>query len=179
MLGQIFRFNRLDRKLSAQRERLYRMALAWCGEPALADDLVQDTLARALEKQAQLQDEARLDAWLYRILHNCWMEYLRTQRPALDLDAVELVCEDCPEQHASADQLIEQVHAVVAALPVSQRQVVTLVDLEGCSYEQVAMILDTPVGTVMSRLSRARAALKKHLLSSKNLEQVQYLRRVK
>lgn len=179
MLGQIFRFNRLDNKLSAQRDRLYRMALAWCGEPALADDLVQDTLARALEKQDQLQDEARLGAWLYRILHNCWMEYLRTRKPELDIDEVELACENCPEQQTAEFQMAEQVHAAVESLPIAQRQVMTLVDLEGCGYEQVAMILDIPVGTVMSRLNRGRAAMKKRLTGVRNLEKAHYLRRVK
>lgn len=179
MLGQIFRFNRLDRKLSAQRERLYRMALAWCGDPALADDLVQDTLARALEKQAQLQDEDKLGGWLYRILHNCWMEYLRTHKPGIDIDEMELVCDDCPEKQVSEYQMIEQVHAAVEALPVTQRQVMTLIDLEECSYEQVAAILDIPIGTVMSRLSRARGQMKKRLIGSQNLEKAHYLRRVK
>lgn len=180
MLGHYFRFNRLDHKLSEQRARLHRMATAWCGDPALADDLVQDTLARALEKQEQLKDEQRLGAWLYRILHNCWMEYLRTRKPEMDIDDIELACTNCPEKQFADDQLAEQVRAAVEALPVGQRQVMTLIDLEGCSYEQVAAILDVPVGTVMSRLSRAREAMKKRLQGVRNPDNnVRYLRRVK
>ena len=72
---------------------------------------------------------------------------------------MELACTDCPEKHFADDQLVTQVRTAVESLPVNQCQVMTLVDLEGCSYEQVAAILDTPVGTVMSRLSRARLAM--------------------
>lgn len=179
MLSHYLRFNRLDRQLSEQRPRLHRMALAWCGDPILADDLVQDTLTKALEKQEQLKDEERLGAWLYRILHNCWMEYLRTQKPTLDIDEVELTCTDCPEKQFADDQLAEQVRAAVEALPIGQRQVMTLVDLEGCSYEQVALILDIPQGTVMSRLSRARETMKKRLQGVRQTDNVRYLRRVK
>ncbi|MFN3785677.1 MAG: RNA polymerase sigma factor [Thiothrix sp.] len=179
MLSHYLRFNRLDRQLSEQRPRLHRMAMAWCGDAILADDLVQDTLTKALEKQEQLKDEERLGAWLYRILHNCWMEYLRTQKPTLDIDEVELTCTDCPEKQFTDDQLAEYVRAAVETLPVGQRQVMTLVDLEGCSYEQVALILDIPQGTVMSRLSRARETMKKRLQGLQQTDNVHYLRRVK
>ena len=179
MLSHYFRFNRLDHKLSEHRAKLHRMATAWCGDPALADDLVQDTLTKALEKQEQLKDDERLGAWLYKILHNCWMEHLRTQKPAMDIDDMELACTDCPEKRLADDQLIEQVRAAVEALPVAQCQVMTLIDLEGCSYEQVAATLDIPVGTVMSRLSRARDNMKKRLQGIRNPDNIHYLRRVK
>jgi RNA polymerase sigma-70 factor (ECF subfamily) len=179
MFSQYFRFNRLDQQLSEHRAKLHRMAVAWCGDSALADDLVQDTLAKALEKQEQLKDETRLGAWLYKILHNCWMEHLRTQKPTLDIDDMELTCTDCPEKHFADDQLVTQVRTAVESLPVNQCQVMTLVDLEGCSYEQVAAILDIPVGTVMSRLSRARETMKKRLQGIRQTDNVHYLRRVK
>lgn len=179
MLGQYFRFNRFGNQLTEHRAKLHRMALAWCGDHALADDLVQDTLARALEKQDQLRDEERLGAWLYKILHNCWMEYLRTRRPEMDIDDIELACTDCPERTFAESQLVEQVQDAVASLPLGQRQVMTLIDLEGCGYEQVALILDIPVGTVMSRLSRARESMKKRLQGIRNTDKVHYLRRVK
>ncbi|WML89415.1 RNA polymerase sigma factor [Thiothrix lacustris] len=179
MFSHYFRFNRLDHRLAEYRAKLHRMALAWCGDPVLADDLVQDTLTRALEKQEQLKDDDRLGAWLYKILHNCWMEHLRTQRPTMDIDEMELACTDCPEKQLADDQLAEQVRAAVETLPVGQCQVMTLIDLEGCSYEQVSAILDIPVGTVMSRLSRARDTMKKRLQGIRNTDNVHYLRRVK
>jgi RNA polymerase sigma-70 factor (ECF subfamily) len=180
MFSHYFRFNKIDHKLSEHRVRLHRMAVAWCGDSSLADDLVQDTLAKALEKQEQLKDEERLGAWLYRILHNCWMEYLRTRKPEVDIDDMELTCTDCPERHFSENQLVEHVQMAVASLPLTQRQVITLVDLEGCSYEQVALILDIPMGTVMSRLSRARDAMRKRLLAEQPKQtQPRHLRRVK
>ncbi|MDD5391624.1 MAG: sigma-70 family RNA polymerase sigma factor [Thiothrix sp.] len=179
MFSHYFRFNRFGNKLGEHRPRLHRMALAWCSDPALADDLVQDTLAKALEKQDQLKDEERLGAWLYKIMHNCWMEYLRTRKPEVDIDDIELTCTDCPERRFSEHQIIEQVQVAIESLPLTQRQVITLVDLEGCSYEQVALILDIPQGTVMSRLSRARETMKKRLQNTRNQDNVHYLRRVK
>lgn len=179
MFGHYFRPNRFGQQLAEQRPKLHRMALAWCNDAALADDLVQDTLARALEKQEQLRDETRLNGWLYKILHNIWMEYLRARKPELDIDDMELTCTDCPERQLVADQIVDQVRAAVAALPLTQRQVITLVDLEGCSYEQVALILDIPQGTVMSRLSRAREAMRKQLQADTTMEQPRHLRRVK
>jgi RNA polymerase sigma-70 factor (ECF subfamily) len=107
------------------------------------------------------------------------MEHLRTQKPTLDIDDMELTCTDCPEKHFADDQLVTQVRTAVESLPVNQCQVMTLVDLEGCSYEQVAAILDIPVGTVMSRLSRARETMKKRLQGIRQTDNVHYLRRVK
>lgn len=180
MFSHYFRSNPFGQQLTEQRPRLQRMALAWCNDPVLADDLVQDTFARALEKQEQLRDENRLGGWLYKILHNIWMEHLRTRKPELDIDDVELTCTDCPEKQLSAEQIVDQVRDAVAALPLTQRQVITLVDLEGCSYEQVALILDIPQGTVMSRLSRARDAMRKQLRpETTTMEQSRHLRRVK
>lgn len=179
MFSHYLRFNHFGQQLTEQRPRLHRMALAWCNDPTLADDLVQDTLARALEKQEQLRDEARLGGWLYKILHNIWMEYLRTRKPELDIDDIELTCTDCPEKQLTSDQIVDQVRDAITALPLTQRQVITLVDLEGCSYEQVALILDIPPGTVMSRLSRARDAMRKQLRPDTFMEQPRHLRRVK
>ncbi len=158
-----FRSRMLDKPLAELRPRLYRLAVSWCGDAMLADDLVQTTLNKALLKQEQLKDFSHMEAWLFKIMHNCWMEYLRTQKPALDIDDVNLMNDTSPEKHYTEQQVVDRVRDAIALLPLLQRQVLTLVDLESCSYEQVAMILDIPPGTVMSRLSRARALLKKRL----------------
>ncbi len=154
----------LRKQMREQRRRLFRMALAWTGDPMLADDLVQDCLARAWEKRSHLKERARLDAWLFRILHNCWMEYLRRARATTDLDEVPPELENGPDSRLERQQLADRVRAAVARLPVGQREVVTLVDLEECRYAEVAEILEIPIGTVMSRLSRARRALREELL---------------
>jgi RNA polymerase sigma-70 factor (ECF subfamily) len=136
------------------------MAYAWCRDPMLADDLVQECLVKALRNRASLEDPARLNAWLFRILSNCWRDHLRRRRETEPLDDHHGVQEHTPEDAHSADQLVEQVRAAVAALSEGHRQVLTLVDLEGFSYAEVADMAGIPVGTVMSRLSRARTALR-------------------
>ena len=161
------RSKKLDKQIEQRRERLYRLAVSWCHDDMLADDLVQDCISKALQKHHQLKDFNRLDAWLFRILHNNWMEYLRKYKPTTDLDDIDSPEEYSPESMLSEEQLVLRVQQAVSLLPISQRQVITLVDLEGCSYLEVTEILDIPIGTVMSRLCRARASLKKKLIAIK------------
>jgi len=94
---------------------------------------------------------------------------------------VELVCENCPDAHMEQDSKVRKVRQAVAALPIAQREVVSLVDLNGFSYAEVASILGIPVGTVMSRLSRARKSLLEMLDFSANKEEIRmrHLRSVK
>jgi len=127
---------------------------------------VQETMAKALKNSNQLRDPKTLKAWLYRILSNCWRDHFRRSRDTVDIDEVVLVEHDTPDRQHDRQQVIQRVRAAIALLPVGQRQVITLVDLEGCSYIEVAQILDIPIGTVMSRLSRARKALKERLLEA-------------
>lgn len=150
-------------QLEASRKRLFRMAYAWCGDPWLADDLVQEALTRALRHGHQLRDSERLNSWLHAILSNCWREHLRRKRPTEQLDD-SIACENCPERAHTEHEIVNRVRAAVGGLPIGQREVLTLVDLEGFSYAEVAQIMDVPIGTVMSRLSRARQALKRDLI---------------
>lgn len=177
------RSKKLDKRIQQRRERLYRLAVSWCHDAMLADDLVQDCISKALQKHHQLNDPDRLDAWLFRILHNNWMEYLRKYKPAMDLDDLELLEAESPESILSDEQLVSRVQYAVSQLPLPQRQVITLVDLEGCSYMDVTEILDIPIGTVMSRLSRARDSLKKKLVGIRKQTEIKQqhgkLRRVK
>ena len=169
--------------IEAQRPVLYRIAYAWCHDPALADDLVQETLAKAWVRRAQLRDETALKAWLVAIMNHCWLDYLRSHRDFDDVEDWQDTLEsgaDTPEACCNREQVIACVRAAVARLPLGQRQVLTLVDLEEFSYTEVAGILDIPVGTVMSRLSRARASLKSLLDTTKHKQTAQpLLRRVK
>ena len=174
-------FPGFKRQLAQYRSRMYRLAYSWCGDAMLADDLIQDALSRAMSKKEQLKDHARIEQWLYRILHNCWMEHLRRNRPSIDIDSIQLVEELSPETDLSKLQVVDSVRHSIGRLPIGQRQVVTLIDLEEFSYSEVAEILEIPVGTVMSRLSRARKALKEdlfHLKAAPVLKQP-LLRRVK
>ena len=136
------------------------MAYAWRHDPDLADDLVQETLARALKQRAQLREDTAFDAWLYAIMANCHRDWLRRERHWVDIEEADLAGEDNPADAAEQGGLVTRVRTAVARLPEAQRQVLTLVDLEEMSYAEVAAALNIPQGTVMSRLSRARAALR-------------------
>lgn len=150
--------------LEQSRMRLYRMAYAWCHSAALADDLVQETLTKAIQKSFQLRDPQARDAWLFSILTNCYRDHFRRQRDMEDIDDMDLPHDCTPESENSSQQIVSKVRMAIAKLPQGQRQVITLVDLEGFSYMEVATILDIPIGTVMSRLCRARTAIKALLL---------------
>jgi len=169
--------------IEALRPVLYRIAYAWCHDPALADDLVQETQTKAWIRRAQLRETAALKAWMVTIMHHCWLDYLRGSRDFDDIDAWQDTLESAeqnPEVCCDRKQVITCVRAAVARLPRGQRQVLTLVDLEEFGYAEVAGILDVPVGTVMSRLSRARAALKTMLDAAAQQTAVSpVLRRVK
>jgi len=166
VIANLCRHQQFKRTLGEYRENLYRIAYSWCHNPALADDLVQEALTKALKNSGQLRDPKTLKAWLYRILSNCWHDHFRRSRDTVDVDDVILTDNDTPDSCHNRRQIIQRVRNAIAYLPMGQRQVITLVDLEGCSYIEVAQILDVPIGTVMSRLSRARKALKERLLEA-------------
>lgn len=147
------------------RPSLVRVAYSWCGSSSLADDLAQDALTIALKKHHQLREIEKFDRWIFTILNNCWREYLRKQKDTVNIDELVLLDPLETETKIADLQIIEKVRHAIAKLPNGQRQVVTLIDLQGFSYTDVAETLDIPTGTVMSRLSRARQNLKGHLLS--------------
>lgn len=151
----------LDTRIADSRDRLYRVALAWCGDRMLAEDLVQETLTAGISRKQQLRDPEKLYAWLYSILNNRWRNYLRSKKPHSEIDDELPTPVPGPEQNCEELDLVLLVRQAVTALPLVERQVVSLVDLDELSYCDVAEILEIPIGTVMSRLHRAR----KHLLT--------------
>ncbi len=154
------------REVEHSRDVLYRVAFAWCHDAQRADDLVHEAIEKALRNAAQLRDPKRLRGWLFRILANCLRDQQRARRDEVALDAVEerlVAAGPTPEEAHESAELVVKVRLAVARLPFGQRQVVTLVDLEGCSYSETSEALGIPVGTVMSRLCRARQALRTHL----------------
>ena len=160
----------LRRRMEALRPRLYRLAYSWCHDAALADDLAQEALIKALARGEQLRDEQALEGWLFSILNNCWRDHLRARREFTDVDDLDdAIVDDAPspEQRYASRQTIQRVRLAIAGLPLGQRQVVTLVDIEECGYAEVAAILGVPVGTVMSRLARARQALRQHFMTER------------
>lgn len=167
ILGFFGRSRAFEAKLEQSRPRLYRLACAWTRNQSLADDVVQNTLVQALRQSGQLRNHEAMDAWLLTIMANCWRDHFRRNRETVDIDEVgdeALACDLTPEYEFEKNQVIQRVRRAVGCLPLGQRQVVTLIDLEEFSYADVAAILGIPIGTVMSRLSRARLALRELLL---------------
>jgi len=172
-----------QKQLERIRPKLYRVAFSWSHNAALADDLVQETLVKALKNFRQLRDPAQLNGWLFSILANCWRDHFRQHRDMEDIDALEechCAIQTTPEDEHAQSQIVSKVWDAVAKLPVGQRQVLTLVDLEEFPYIEVAAILSIPIGTVMSRLSRARQSLKTLLneLAPQQPGQVSQIRRI-
>jgi RNA polymerase sigma-70 factor, ECF subfamily len=143
--------------------RLRRFAVALTGDLDQADDLVQETCARALSRAEQWQEGTRLDSWLYRIAQNLWFDHVRAKKVRgvhvpLDLEANDLSGADgrtVVENRLS----LAVVNAAMATLPEDQRILVALVCIDGASYKEAAQITGVPIGTVMSRLARARRQL--------------------
>jgi len=154
------RRRRLQRLICAERDRLYRIAWSWCHDSQQADDLVQETLARALAKLDTLRDETRLQVWLTQILANLRRDRFRRNEPETGIDTDTLAASDDPERAADRAQLIIHTRQAIELLKDEQRQVLTLVDVAEFSYADTAAILGVPVGTVMSRLSRARRRMR-------------------
>ena len=154
----------LRKLVGNSRDRLYRMAYAWTHNPHLADDLVQQTVLKALSNQRQLKNMSAAEAWLFRILSNCLKDHYRAKREVLSADELVIRDDRTPEQETDQQLLVATVRQAVQELPLPQCQVVTLVDLEGFAYASVAEILEIPVGTVMSRLCRGRRALRELLI---------------
>ena len=141
--------------------RLRRYARALTGERPRADDLVQDTLERAISKWALWRPGTDLRAWMFTIMHNVFVNQIRRQaRDAVATDPAVLAELDLADG-SMADTLVRLngIERALGQLPEEQREVLLLVSLEGMSYDEVAHTLDVPAGTVMSRLSRARARL--------------------
>ncbi len=183
LLNRICLQRDLKQRIANNHKRLYRTVYAWSHNPDLAADIAQETMAKALKRVNQLRDAAKLDSWLYGILINCWRDYFRGQRDTVDIDNIELTHNETPEHVQQTQDMVQSVRKSIARLPETQRLVVTLVNLEGFSYAEVSEILNIPVGTVMSRLSRARSSLAEYLLNYKTEHDVNLetptLRRVK
>jgi RNA polymerase sigma-70 factor (ECF subfamily) len=142
--------------------RLRRYARALVGDRASADDLVQDTLERAWAKLHLYRRGTDLRAWLFTVMHNVHVNKVRAQRTTDPLE------DEMPELAQRAPQgdalLVRDLDRAVARLPAEQRAVLLLVTLEEMSYEEAAHTLGIPIGTVMSRLSRAREKLRAMML---------------
>jgi RNA polymerase sigma-70 factor (ECF subfamily) len=143
---------------------LRRFAMGLCHDRSLADDLVQDCLERAISRWHLRREDGNLKAWLFTILHN---EFINGRRRAAR-QGMSASLEDLPIEPAiPADQedalRVADVLAAVDRLADDHRVLILLIGVEEVTYEEAAQILDIPIGTVMSRLSRARDRLRRLL----------------
>ena len=142
---------------------LRRYARLLAGDAHRADDLVQDTLERACRALGRWPEAARLRAWLLSVMHNLFVDQVRARRTLDEADTLD----DAPEAALAAPddptrdaQIRLDLDRALQRLPLAHREVLLLVCVEDCAYDEAAAILGVPIGTVMSRLSRARALLR-------------------
>jgi RNA polymerase sigma-70 factor (ECF subfamily) len=156
-------------------DSLYGYALTLTRDQTAAEDLVQETYLRAVRAVGQLVPNSNLKSWLFVIMRNAWLNQLRHTRSGprfveLDAEEAEFVYQN---DRLGEDPLVvylrklerEQIRVAIDELPELYREVVVLRDLEGFSYQEIATMLSCPAGTVMSRLGRARAKLRRALAS--------------
>ncbi len=149
-------------RISNYLPRLFGYALSLAGDRHQAEDLVQDCALRALSARNVPEDEAAFRAWLFRILRNAFFDQLRRRRTR-DAHAETEIEKNLPgaEFWQGDERFITAltVKLEMAKMPRPQREIIALIDMVGLSYAEAAALLDVPVGTIMSRISRARRVL--------------------
>jgi len=142
--------------------RLRRYARALTRSADRADDLVQETLLRAISKSHLWQTGTDIRAWLFTIMHNHYVNMVRrAMRDEATVDIEQMSSSLVAVTDPTASSQLRELDQALARLPGEQREVILLVGLEGMSYETAANVLSVPVGTVRSRLSRGRDALRR------------------
>ncbi|HYZ42320.1 MAG TPA: RNA polymerase sigma factor [Stellaceae bacterium] len=156
---------RFSDQLIAVLPRLRRFARGLTGSVAEADDLVQAACERALARQHQFQEGTRFDSWMFRIVQTIWIDQIRARdvRKEGSEIAEERLGSDEPVRRVEARLALAEVRRAVDRLPPDQRMALLLVAVDGLSYKEAAEVVRVPVGTIMSRLARARIALQSQL----------------
>ena len=156
---------RFSDQLIAVLPRLRRFAAGLTRSASEADDLVQAACERALAREHQFQEGTRFDSWMFRIVQTIWIDQLRARdiRKEDGDIAEERLGTDEPVRRVEARLALSEVRQAVSRLPADQRITLMLVTVEGLSYKQAADVTGVPVGTIMSRLARARIALQQLL----------------
>jgi RNA polymerase sigma-70 factor (ECF subfamily) len=154
--------SRMGRDLVALLPRLRRFATGLTGSVQEGDDVVQAACLRALERYHQWEPGTRLDSWMFRIIRNLWLDRGKSAWNRLvrsDPDALAEIPDHSLGREIEVRDELACARAAIAALPEAQREVLLLVTVEGLTYEAAAEVLGVPLGTVMSRLARARVAV--------------------
>jgi RNA polymerase sigma-70 factor (ECF subfamily) len=153
---------RFGQEIAALLPRLRRFAMVLTGAAADADDLTQAALERALSRWRQFTPGTRLDSWVFRIAQNLWIDQARSRKARGPHTGLE-EAHDAPMRETDMAGRID-IAKTIASLPEDQRAVVGLVLVEGWSYQEAADMLHAPVGTIMSRLARAREKIRTALV---------------
>lgn len=148
---------------------LYRYARSLCGEPSEAEELLQETYKRALaaKRKPEVADADELHPWIFTIMRNVWQNERRRlsrSQEAFFEDATGLASGENIELALSRKLLVSEVRAAVDSLPAAWREIIVMRDVEDLTYAQIAAVLACPIGTVMSRLARAREAVRQLLM---------------
>ena len=145
---------------------LRRFAISLCRSRDIADDLVQITAEKAFAARDRFDPDTRLDAWLFRIMRNSWIDMTRRKKN----QGTQINIDDAPDaatvdgrQTTETSLMLKSVRKAMDDLPQDQREVMLLICVEEMSYKEAAAVLDSPIGTVMSRLSRARVTIAEKL----------------
>jgi RNA polymerase sigma-70 factor (ECF subfamily) len=158
-----------DSTVVGHLDGLYSYALILTRNHAEAEDLVQETYVRAIPAMRRLREGSNTKGWLFTILRNVWLNQLRKWRNGpqmIDLEVGDGVANSVVEPSKDSHDLYvskleaEQVRAAIQELPIDLREIILLREYEDLSYQEIANVLECPVGTVMSRLGRARAKLR-------------------
>jgi RNA polymerase sigma-70 factor (ECF subfamily) len=156
------RLEQFERELLSLLPRLRRFARSLTRDSSEADDLCQVAIERALKQRAQHRPGARLDSWMFTIMRNCWLDEVRSRRRwATHFTSSDDVDHDTSAAAATTSDVLTDMslQQAMVALPLEQREAVALVWVEGLSYREASDVLDIPVGTLTSRLARARQRL--------------------
>ena len=152
----------VEREMIALLPRLRRFGLSLTGAQDVADDLVQETCERAITRADQFQAGTHLDRWMFSIMSSCWKNQIRSRKVrAADSDdeALNALVDERESGRAERLQALSDVDRAMLSLPLEQRETLMLISVEGLSYRETADALDVAIGTVMSRVARARLAL--------------------
>ena len=149
----------LDTEIAALLPRLRRFARSITFHREDADDLVQVAVERALARSAQWEAGSRLDSWMFRIMKNAWIDEVRSRIRRDRVFAPEQEGEHVGDDYAEAHQQRLAIHKAISLLSEDHRMVIGLVRVDGLPYKEAAEVLEVPMGTLTSRLARAREAL--------------------
>jgi RNA polymerase sigma-70 factor (ECF subfamily) len=176
LAGDSAAFGRL---VSAYQDRLFNSLLRVLGSSDDAADIVQDAFVQAFTKLNTFRGGSAFYTWLYRIAFNLAMSHARRGRKTASLDGMKSVAGEEPldgrptvESGMVQQERAELVHAALAQLSMDYRQILVLREIDGCRYDEIAEILDLPVGTVRSRLFRARMEMRDLLTPRLHIERI-------